>query len=194
MYEYISGNITELTPTHLVIENGGTGFFVNISLNTYSDLSGRQASRIFLHQVIREDAHLLFGFSDRDERDLFRLLITVSGIGANTARVMLSSLSPGEIIKAISVGNVDVLKGVKGIGLKSAQRIILDLKDKLGKLSENGDAFATAPDNTIKEESLSALIMLGFPKNAVEKVINQLSSEGELASVEDMVKKALKKL
>jgi holliday junction DNA helicase RuvA len=194
MYEYISGNITELTPTHLIIENGGTGFFVNISLNTYSVLSGRQSTRIFLHQVIREDAHLLFGFSDKDERDLFRLLITVSGIGANTARVMLSSLSPGEIIKAISIGNVDVLKGVKGIGLKSAQRIILDLKDKLGKLSENGDPFAAAPDNTIKEESLSALIMLGFPKNAVEKVINQLTSEGEGASVEDMVKKALKKL
>jgi holliday junction DNA helicase RuvA len=192
MYEYISGNITELTPAHLVIENEGTGYFVNISLNTYSDLNGKQTSRIFLHQVIREDAHMLFGFSGKDERDLFRLLITVSGIGANTARVMLSSLSPGEIIKAITSGNVDVLKGVKGIGLKSAQRIILDLKDKLGKFG-SGEIHIT-PDASFREEALSALIMLGFPKNAVEKVISQLATDGGITSVEDMVKRALKKL
>jgi holliday junction DNA helicase RuvA len=170
MYEYISGNITGLTPANLIIDNGGMGYFVNISLNTYSLLSGKKSSLLYLHQVVREDAHLLFGFADRSERELFRQLITVSGIGANTARVMLSSLSPPEIRRAISGGNVDVLKGVKGIGLKSAQRIIVDLKDKLGKTTESGDIFA-APDNTIREESLSALVMLGFPKNAVEKVI-----------------------
>ena len=193
MYEYISGDITELTPAHLVIENGGTGYFVNISLNTYSALGGKKSARVYLHQVVREDAHLLFGFAERDERELFRLLITVSGIGANTARVMLSSLSTGEIRKAIIEGNVNMLKGVKGIGLKSAQRIIVDLKDKLGKLSESEEIFATE-DNTIREESLSALIMLGFPKNAVEKVINQLSAEGQITSVENLVKRALKKL
>ncbi|MFW5835417.1 MAG: Holliday junction branch migration protein RuvA [bacterium] len=193
MYEFITGNITELTPANLIIENGGVGYFVNISLNTYSLLSGKSASRLFLHQVVREDAHLLFGFADKEERELFRQLITVSGIGANTARVMLSSLSPSEITKAISGGNVEVLKGVKGIGMKSAQRIIVDLKDKLGKITGNEEIFAVS-GNTMREESLSALIMLGFPKNAVEKVISQLMAEGEIGSVEDLVKKALKKL
>jgi holliday junction DNA helicase RuvA len=193
MYEYISGAIAELTPAHLVIENGGAGYFISISLNTYSLLAGKQTSRVYLHQVIREDAHLLFGFADKDERDLFRLLITVSGIGANTARVMLSSLSPSEIRKAITTGNVDALKGVKGIGLKSAQRIIVDLKDKLGKLVE-GEHLLTPADNTVREESLSALIMLGFQKSAVEKVINQLSAEAETTTVESLVKRALKKL
>jgi holliday junction DNA helicase RuvA len=193
MYEFISGNITELTPAHIVVENGGIGYFINISLNTYSALSGKKAARVFLHQVIREDAHLLFGFADKEERNLFRLLITVSGIGANTARVMLSSLTPAEIQKAIAGGNADTLKGVKGIGLKSAQRIIVDLKDKLGKLTGSEEIFAST-DNTIREESLSALIMLGFPKNSVEKVINRLLADGEITSVEDLVKRALKKL
>jgi len=193
MYEYISGNITELTPAHLVIENEGKGYFVNISLNTYSLLTGKHSSRVFICQVIREDAHLLFGFADKEERELFRLLITVSGIGANTARVMLSSLSPVEIQKAIAGGNVEVLKSVKGIGLKSAQRIILDLKDKLSKLNESEEIFA-ASGNTIREESLSALIMLGFPRNAVEKVITQLLSEEENTTVENLIKRALKKL
>ncbi len=193
MYEFISGNITELTPAHIVVENAGIGYFINISLNTYSALSGKQASRVFLHQVVREDAHLLFGFADREERNLFRLLITVSGIGANTARLMLSSLTPAEIQKAIAGGNADTLKGVKGIGLKSAQRIIVDLKDKLGKLAGSEEIFTVA-DNTIREESLSALIMLGFPKNSVEKVINRLLADGEITSVEDLVKRALKKL
>ena len=193
MYEFISGNITELTPAYMVVENGGVGYFISISLNTYSALSGKQASTVFLHQVVREDAHLLFGFADKEERGLFRLLITVSGIGANTARVMLSSLTPAEIRKAIAGGNVGILKGVKGIGLKSAQRIIVDLKDKLGKLTESEEIFAVA-DNTIREESLSALIMLGFPKNSVEKVINRLLADDEITSVEDLVKRALKKL
>ncbi len=193
MYEYISGNIIELTPAHLVIDNEGKGYFVNISLNTYSLLSGKPSSRIFICQVIREDAHLLFGFADKQERELFRLLITVSGIGANTARVMLSSLSPVEIHKAIAGGNAEVLQSVKGIGLKSAQRIILDLKEKVSKLYGSEEIF-TASGNTIREESLSALIMLGFPKNAVEKVISQLLSEEEDTTVEDLIKKALKKL
>ncbi len=193
MYEFISGNIIELTPANLIIENGGVGYFVNISLNTYSLLSGKTSSVVFMHQVVREDAHMLFGFADKTERELFRQLITVSGIGANTARVMLSSLSPDEIRKAILTGNIEVLKGVKGIGLKSAQRIIVDLRDKLGKTTEKEEIFA-ASDNTFREESLSALIMLGFPKNSVEKVINQLLATGDTGSVEDLIKKALKKL
>jgi holliday junction DNA helicase RuvA len=193
MYEYISGKITGLSPTSLIIDNGGVGYFINISLNTYSLLTGKTSSLLYLHQVVRDDAHLLFGFADKDERELFRLLITVSGIGANTARVMLSSLSPHDIARAISEGNVTMLKGVKGIGLKSAQRIIVDLKDRLGKTVEGGEIFASA-DNTLREESLSALVMLGFSKNTVEKVINQLLAEGKIESVEDLVKRALKKL
>jgi holliday junction DNA helicase RuvA len=193
MYEFISGTITEITPAHAVIENGGVGYFINISLNTYSELSGRKDAIVFLHHVVREDAHQFFGFAGKDERDLFRLLITVSGIGANTARVMLSSLSPSEIQMAIAGSNVDVLKGVKGIGLKSAQRIIVDLKDKLDKLTESEQIFAPQ-DNTIREESLSALIMLGFPKNSVEKVLNRLLSEQEITTVEELVKLALKRL
>jgi holliday junction DNA helicase RuvA len=193
MYEYIAGNIKEMTPASLVIENAGIGFFVNISLNTYSVLSGKSSALLYLHQVVREDAHLLFGFADKPERELFRQLITVSGIGANTARLMLSSLSPSEIRNAITTGNVGVLKGVKGIGLKSAQRIIVDLKDKLGRVAQQEEIF-TASGNTIREEALSALIMLGFPKNAVEKVINQLLAVSEAGSVEDLIKGALKKL
>ncbi len=193
MYEFITGNIKEMTPASLIIENAGVGYFVSISLNTYSLLNGKTSAILYLHQVVREDAHLLFGFADKTERELFRQLITVSGIGANTARVMLSSLSPDEIRNAIATGNVGVLKGVKGIGLKSAQRIIVDLKDKLGKITQHEDIFA-ASDNTIREEALSALIMLGFPKNAVEKVINQLLAVGETGSVEDLIKRALKKL
>jgi holliday junction DNA helicase RuvA len=193
MYEYISGKITGLTPASLIIENAGMGYFVNISLNTYSILSGKSSFLLYLHQVVREDAHHLFGFADKAERELFRQLITVSGIGANTARVMLSSLSPAEIIKAIASGNVDVLKGVKGIGLKSAQRIIVDLKDKLGRASGGEDIYSSS-DSAVRDESASALVMLGFPKNAVEKAINQLLAEGEIGSVEDLVKRALKKL
>jgi holliday junction DNA helicase RuvA len=193
MYEFITGNIKEMTPASLIIENAGVGYFVSISLNTYSLLNGKASALLYLHQVVREDAHLLFGFADKTERELFRQLITVSGIGANTARVMLSSLSPDEIRNAISTGNAGVLKGVKGIGLKSAQRIIVDLKDKLGKIIPHEEIFA-ASDNTIREEALSALIMLGFPKNAVEKVINQLLAVGDTGSVEDLVKRALKKL
>jgi holliday junction DNA helicase RuvA len=193
MIEYIKGNITELSPTHIVIETGGIGYFINISLTTFTKLEGRQEYQVLVHEIIREDAHSLFGFADRHERDLFRNLISVSGVGAATSRMMLSSLTPGEIEKAILSSDVNTLKGIKGIGLKTAQRIIVDLKDKLGKPEESGEIFAFT-DNTKREEALSALVMLGFGKNAVLKVLDRITKEEKGLSVEDLIKKALKSL
>ncbi len=192
MFEYLTGRIIELTPAHLVLENGGTGYFINISLNTYTRLSGEKDAKIYIHQVVREDAHVFFGFADAGERELFRLLITVSGIGANTARMMLSSLSASEIEKAILEGNADTLKSVKGIGLRSAQRIIVDLKNKMGKTAE--EKMFSPAGAAVREEALSALVALGFQKAAVEKVIGRLLSENDGHSVETLVKNALRRL
>lgn len=193
MIDYIKGTITQVTPTFLTIETGGVGYFINISLTTFSKLEGKSEYKILVHEVIREDAHLLFGFSDREEREIFRLLISVTGVGASTARMMLSSLSPGELEKAIIGSDVNVLKSVKGIGLKTAQRIIVDLKDKLGKQSGTGEIFALA-DNTRRDEALSALVMLGFAKGAVSKVLEKIIREEKDLTVEDMIKRALKNL
>lgn len=193
MIEYIKGAITQITPTFLTIESGGIGYFVNISINTFSKLEGKIDFKILIHEVIREDTHQLFGFADASEREIFRLLISVSGVGANTARMMLSSLSPGEIEKAILGSDVNLLKSVKGIGLKTAQRIIVDLKDKLGKHAGSGEIFAIT-DNTNREEALSALVMLGFAKNAVSKVLDKIVREEKNLTVEDMIKRALKNL
>ncbi len=168
MIDYIKGDINQITPTFLTMETGGIGYLINISISTFSKLEGKKEFKILIHEVIREDSHQLFGFADSEERDIFRLLISVSGVGANTARMMLSSLSPGEIEKAILGSDVDLLKSVKGIGLKTAQRIIVDLKDKLGKHAGSGEIFAFA-DNTKREEALSALVMFGFAKSAVPK-------------------------
>ena len=193
MIEYIKGPIIQITPTFLTIETGGIGYLINISITTFSKLEGKSEYKLLIHEVIREDAHLLFGFADSGERDIFRLLISVSGVGANTARMMLSSLSPGEIEKAISGSDVNVLKGVKGIGLKTAQRIIVDLEDKLGKQAGSGEIFSFA-DNTNREEALSALVMLGFAKSAVSKVLDKIVREEKNLTVEDMIKRALKNL
>lgn len=193
MYEYISGKFIELNPTYLIVEAGGVAYFVNISLHTYSKLSNRKEGTVFLHQVVKEDAHVLYGFSGKSERELFRLLITVSGIGAATARMMLSSLETDEIRQAILTEKVDVLKSVKGIGLKSAQRIVIDLKDKIGREPAGSELFLTG-NNTIREESLSALVMLGFSKAACEKVIGQLLREKPDLLLEELIKQALKKL
>ena len=193
MIEYIKGPITQITPTFLTIETGGIGYLINISITTFSKLEGKSEYKVFIHEVIREDTHQLFGFADTGERDIFRLLISVSGVGANTARMMLSSLSPGEIEKAISGSDVNVLKSVKGIGLKTAQRIIVDLKDKLGKQSVSGEIFNVA-DNTNREEALSALVMLGFARSAVSKVLDKIVREEKNLTVEDMIKRALKNL
>lgn len=193
MIDYIRGKITDLTPTFIVIENEGIGYFVSISLTTYARLEGKDEFKILVHEVIREDSHQLFGFADKQERDIFKLLISVTGVGANTARMMLSSLSPGEIEKAILESDINTLKSVKGIGLKTAQRIIVDLKDKLGKQSGTGEIFAFT-DNTKREEALSALVMLGFGKSAVLKVLDRIIREDKNLTVEDIIKKALKSL
>jgi len=193
MIDYIKGNIAQINPTFITLESGGIGYFINISVNTFSKLEGKPEVKILIHEVIREDAHLLFGFADHTERDIFRLLISVTGVGANTARMMLSSISPEEVEKAILGSDVNTLKGVKGIGLKTAQRIILDLKDKLGKQAGSGEIF-TITDNTNREEALSALVMLGFAKSAVSKVLDKIVREEKNLTVEDMIKRALKNL
>jgi Holliday junction DNA helicase RuvA len=193
MYEYIRGKIIECNPAHVVIEAGEIGYFINISLNTYSKINGKKEGLLFLHQTIREDAHLLYGFFDKNERGLFRNLISVNGVGSSTAIMMLSSLSPDEIASAVTTENVAVLKGVKGIGIKTAQRIIIDLKDKLGKLFET-DQILPLSDNTILNESLSALVMLGFGKKEAEKVVTKILKEQPLSTVEGVIKLALKRL
>ena len=177
----------------LTVEAGDIGYFINISLTTFARLEGVSDCSILIHEVIREDAHLLFGFADKEERDIFRLLISVSGVGASTARMMLSSLNPVEIEKAIIGSDVHLLKSVKGIGLKTAERIIVDLKDKLGKQAGTGEIFAVS-DNTKREEALSALVMLGFAKGAVSKVLDRIVHEEKNLTVEEMIKRALKNL
>lgn len=193
MIDYIKGVISAVTPAYLIIETGGIGYFVNISLNTYSKLEGKNDYRLLIHEVIREDAHQLYGFADKEEREIFRMLLSVTGIGAATARMMLSSLSPDEIEKAILVSDVNTLRGVKGVGLKSAERIIVDLKDKIGKQSGSVEIFTLA-DNTKREEALSALVMLGFARGAVLKALDKITREERNLTVEEMIKKALKNL
>jgi Holliday junction DNA helicase RuvA len=193
MINYIKGTITEINPASVTIETGGVGYLIQISVNTYSKLDGKTDFKILVHEVIREDSHQLFGFANSTERDIFRLLISVSGIGANTARMMLSSLVPAEIEKAIIDSNVNLLKSIKGIGLKTAQRIIVDLKDKVGKQPATGEIF-TIEDNTRRDEALSALVMLGFARSAVVKVLEKIIREEKNLTVEDLIKRALKNL
>ncbi|HSM49648.1 MAG TPA: Holliday junction branch migration protein RuvA [Draconibacterium sp.] len=193
MYEFIRGIIVERNPAHIVIEAGGIGYYINISLNTYSKFNQKTEGLIYLHQAVREDAHVFYGFAEKSERELFRNLISVNGVGANTAIMMLSSLNPDEIAVAVTTENVAVLKAVKGIGIKTAQRIIIDLKDKLGKLNETSQIFLS-PNNTILNESLSALVMLGFVKRDAEKVVAKILQEQPLTTVEGVIKLALKRL
>jgi len=191
--EYITGKVSELSPTFLIIENNGIGYFVKISLNCYSKIGESNEVKIFIHEVIREDTYDLYGFAEKEEREIYRKLISVSGVGPNTALVMISSLSTSEIITAISTGDVNTIKSVKGIGLKTAQRVIVDLKDKIGNMSENIELFDNK-GNTIKEESLSALIMLGFNKKQAEKAIDKIVKDGKETDVEGVIKAALKLL
>jgi Holliday junction DNA helicase RuvA len=197
MYEFIEGKISELTPAYVVIQAHGIGYLINVSLNSYTQACNFQKQnpeaplKMLLHFVVREDAQLLFGFFDAHERDIFRHLITVSGIGANTARMMLSSLNPAELQKAIAEGNVNLLKGVKGIGLKTAQRMIVDLKDKIGMIGQVDEKFMVA-NNTVKEEALSALVTLGFTKAAVEKIIDKQLAANPAITVEELIKQTLR--
>jgi Holliday junction DNA helicase RuvA len=194
MYEYIHGKITGLTPANAVIEAGSIGYFIHISLNTYSLINGKEQTKLYLHQVVREDAHLFYGFAEIAERELFRLLISVNGIGSNTALMMLSSLTPNEIRQAILEENVALLKMIKGIGAKTAQRVIIDLKDKIGKTAASDQILISPADNTIRDEALSALVMLGFARKNVEKELDKLFKAKPDLTVEETIKMALKGL
>ena len=198
MIEYVRGELAELTPALAVIDCNGVGYAANISLNTYAANQGKKACKLYIHEAIREDAHVLFGFADKQERELFLLLISVSGIGGNTARMILSALSPSELVNVISNENANLLKSVKGIGLKTAQRIIVELKDKLktGTVAASaGISSLSSPANAqIQDEAVSALTMLGFPQAASQKVVLAILKEEPDAQVEKVIKLALKRL
>ena len=193
MITHLQGRLVEKTPTYLVIDCNGVGYWVNISLHTFSQLSDTQQLKIYTYLQIKEDAHTLFGFFDKFEREIFSLLISVSGVGANTARVMLSSLSPAQLQSAIVNSDVRTIQSVKGIGAKTAQRIILDLKEKMVKLTGDSASASQSPSN--KEEALAALEVLGYPRKAAEAVVNKiLTQSGQEFSVEQLIKQALKQL
>lgn len=191
MYDYINGKIISKTATHIVVDCAGIGYHINISLYTYSHVKEDALHKIYTHLVVKEDAHTLYGFADEDERRMFRYLISVSGVGASTARMMLSSLTPAEVEQAIVTGNAPVLQNIKGIGAKSALRIIIDLKDKLGK-GESVQKLISSSHNTQRDEALSALVTLGFAKNAAEKSLDQvIKTKGTNLRVEELIKSAL---
>ena len=196
MYDYIKGTLEESTPTEAVIENNGIGYSLQISLQTYTAIQGCKDVRLYIYHHLREDTELFFGFYSKEERSLFLLLIGVNGIGPNTARMMLSSLSCQELTNAILTGDVNKIKGVKGIGLKTAQRVIIDLKERVGK----GDAKSAlslaelGAASQIKEEALAALVMLGFSKAASEKAIDSILKEKAGSTIEELIKHSLKRL
>ena len=192
MYEFIKGKIIEKNPAYTIIETQGIGYILNISIHTYSLIKENEHCLLYTHLVVRDDDMLLFGFIEKEERELFRQLISVSGVGVSTARIILSSLSPEEVCRAIAEGNTLLLQSIKGIGIKTAQRIIIDLKDKLSRdlIPKEKMGFM---HNTKKEEALSGLIILGFPKMIAEKGLNKIiQSEGTGLSVEQLIKQALK--
>ena len=203
MIEYIHGDLTELTPAMAVVETAGVGYGLNISLNTYTAIQGKQEVKLYVHEVLvaggRDDSFTLFGFASKQERELYRQLITVSGVGGNTARMILSSMSPSELCNVISSGNDKMLKGVKGIGLKTAQRIILDLRDKIvslgiaDELPVNGGNVVMV-NNDVKDEAVSALTMLGFSPAPSAKVVTSILVSQPDMPVEQVVKMALKEI
>ena len=197
MYEYITGKLAEVAPAYAVVEAGGIGYFVNISLQTYSEIEKQEQVLLYLHHVVREDAQTLYGFASKAERELFRLLIGVSGVGGNTARMIQSTYSPSELRNIIATGNAVLLKNVKGLGLKTAQKIIVDLSGRM--LDLKGDdaasvALAAGVANPVLDEALAALVMLGFQKAASEKVLRKLFKEQPSIVVEEAVRLALKHL
>lgn len=197
MIEYIKGELTEATPAMIVIEAAGVGYGLNVSLNTYSAVQGKKEIKLYVHESIREDAHELFGFATKKERDLFRLLLSVKGVGANTARMILSAMSPAELCNHISTGNERLIRTIKGIGNKTAQLIIVELRDKILSLGIQeevpaGGAIAAPVNNEVKDEAVSALTMLGFAPAPTQKVVMQILQENPNAAVEEVVKTALK--
>lgn len=200
MIEYVKGEVTELTPAYAVIEAHGVGYGLNISLNTYSAVQGKKETRLWTYEAIREDAYVLYGFATRQERDMFVLLITVSGVGAGTARMILSSMSVQELCNAISTGDERLLKGVKGIGLRTAQRIIVDLKDKIvqsgiaQELPSNAGKSTSLVSSPVKDEAVSALTMLGFSPAPTAKVVTAILQKDPSLPVEQVVKLALKQI
>lgn len=200
MIEYVKGGIAELSPATAVIDCNGLGYAVNISLNTYAAIQGKKECKLYIYEAIREDAYILYGFADKQERELFLLLISVSGIGGNTARMILSALTPAELINVISTENANLLKTVKGIGLKTAQRVIVDLKDKIktaGMCVGNagtGGPVLTSANAQVQEEAVAALTMLGFAQAPSSKVVMGILKETPDAPVEQVIKLALKRL
>lgn len=192
MYDYIKGNVAELTPTYMVLDNHGVGYMINISLNSFNALQHQEdVVKVYVYEAIREDAHLLYGFTERRERELFLLLISVSGVGANTARMILSSLTPSDLEQTIASENVGILKSVKGIGAKTAERIIVDLKDKI-KLSTDTLLDKSQVSSEVFDEAMSALVMLGFTKQMSQKALKKLFTAEPTITVEQAIKKALK--
>lgn len=193
MIAHIQGKIIEKTPTDVVIDCNGVGYFINISLNTYSKIPNSDIVKLFTFLQVKEDSHSLYGFVEKSERELFKLLLSVSGIGANIARTMLSSLDPKQIIQSIATGNITVIQSIKGIGSKTAQRVILDLKDKVIKIYDI-DEISMVQNNTLKEETLSALEVLGYPKKSAERLVDKLVAENPDATLENIIKLSLKSL
>ncbi len=191
MYDYLKGRLAEKTPTYIIVDVGGVGYMVNISLTTYSKIKDLETIKIYTYFAVREDAQILYGFADINERLLFEKLITVSGVGTNTARLILSSLTTDEAFDAIIQSKTDVLQGVKGIGGKTAQRIIIDLKDKLIKSGIEVEKIDET-HNTIREEALSGLLVLGFSKASVEKALDKVIKSGNISDVEGLIKESLK--
>jgi len=194
MIDYISGNITELTPAYSVIETGGIGYCIQITLPVYSQLSGQSVAKLYTYEAIREDAHILYGFMNQSERHLFLLLISVSGVGANTARMIMSSYTAAEIQEMIATGNVTALNAIKGIGTKTAQRLIVDLKDKIHKASAGSTPSNSLfpVSNQLKDEAVSALVMLGFANVASQKAVDQILKTDPSIKLESLIKLALK--
>ncbi len=198
MYEYISGLVAELAPTYAVVDAGGVGYYINISLQTYAAIEGEKSARLYVHFIVREDAQQLYGFATKLERELFRNLISVSGVGGNTARMILSTYSTSELRNIIATENAVLLKNVKGLGLKTAQKIIVELSGKMLELGADKETVvATAAggaSNEIFDETMAALVMLGFQKAASEKVVKALLKESPTISVEETVRQALRRL
>ncbi len=196
MYEYISGSLAELSPTYAVVEAAGVGYYINISLQTFSAIEGSDQARLYVHFVVREDAQILYGFATRQERELFRLLISVSGVGGNTARMILSTYSTSELRNIISTANAVLLKNVKGLGLKTAQKIIVELSGKMVDLGLEQKVVKRAEDadNEVLNETVAALVMLGFQKGASEKVVKALLKDMPDIQVEDAVRQALRRM